>query len=117
MKRTGESYAKAMTATLNNDLSLYESFQKEHNDGATYMLPEPSEYRGSTLAHTKGSAMLDNIRDDEDKDDLDEDDNGNGKRKHGPADAVPDHSMYARRPPTASGDVVDQEQERKPRRA
>jgi hypothetical protein len=98
MKRTGESYANAVRSTLDNDPSLYDSYQKEMEQVATYLLPEPPEYLGTTLPHSKGSAMIDDIHDDDD----DEDDIGNGKRKHSPADAVPDHAMYARRQPSTT---------------
>jgi hypothetical protein len=123
IRKTGESYAQAMTATLEQDPSLYESFQKEHAAGETYDLPVPSEYSGTTLPHSdgkrvKGSSMVDTLDDlddeDEDEDDLDNDDNG--KRKHSPADALgSDHTMYARRTPTASGDMTGQERSKRRR--
>jgi hypothetical protein len=86
MKRTGESYAKACQHELEQDPSLYEKYEKESVNGATFAVPEPPEYSGSNFVNGNG----------------DDDD-----------DAVDDNSMYARRgQSTSNNDMTDQERKR-----
>ncbi len=44
MRKTGCSYAKAISSELEDDPSLYEDYEKEMASGATFVAPVPPEY-------------------------------------------------------------------------
>lgn len=105
MKREGCSYPAAVEKELQVDPSLYAQYEKELAAGQTYNTPEPPDYLGSTMAHTKSGVFAGNG---------DDDDGENDKEKHSPAAALTDHGMYARRrQATSNDDMTDQECKRR----
>ena len=87
MRKTGCSYAKAISSELEDDPSLYEDYEKEMASGATFVAPVPPEYSAPALPSLDGNTRMlskrgkkklapgyADPRDDDDDDDDDESD-------------------------------------------
>lgn len=58
MRKTGCSYAKAISSELEEDPSLYESYEKEKATGDTFMAPQPVEYSAPALPSLDGNTRM-----------------------------------------------------------